>query len=104
MHRDGEADQKGSKVAEDLEPYRRLIELQKQMIELSQQHEQAKRERDTLREEVAREVADHVRARKSLRHRIQRSAVKLLRRWRLSQGANPAQFPTRIGTTPSASN
>ncbi len=102
MNRDGEADQKGTKVAEDLEPYRRLIGLQKQMIELAHRHEQAKRERDTLREAVAREVADHLRARKSLRHRIQRSAVKLLKRWRLIQ-ANPARF-THIRTTPSASN
>src|SRR5688500_7787526 len=66
MHRAGEEKQRGGKVAEDLEPYRRLIGLQKQMIALSHQHERAKRERDTLREEVAREVADHLRTRKSL--------------------------------------
>jgi len=33
------------KVADDLAPYRRLVELQKQMIELAQQHEQSKRRR-----------------------------------------------------------
>lgn len=87
-----------------LESYRRLIELQKQMLVLSRQHEQAKRERDTLREVVAQEVADHIRARKSLRHRWQRKMAMFFKRWRLPQLVGLARFTSRIRTTPSASN
>ena len=43
--------------ATGLESYRRLIKLQKEMIELSQQHERSRRECDALREVVAREVS-----------------------------------------------
>jgi hypothetical protein len=63
-----------------LESYRRLIELQKQMIELSQQHEQSKRECNALRDQVAREVARRLLVRRTLRHRMQQSATKLLQR------------------------
>ena len=68
------------KVADDLEPYRRLVELQKQMIELAQQHEQSKRRRDALHEQMVREVADRRSVRRGLRHRLQKSAAKLLKR------------------------
>jgi hypothetical protein len=68
------------KVADDLEPYRRLVELQKQMIELAQQHEQSKRRRDALRDQMVREVADRRPVRRGLRHRLQQSAVRLLQR------------------------
>lgn len=44
-------------TATGIESYRRLIELQKQMIVLSQQHERARRECEALRDTVAREVA-----------------------------------------------
>ena len=68
------------KVADDLGPYRRLVELQKQMIELAQQHEQSKRRRDALHEQMVREVADRRTGRCGLRHRLQQSAAKLLKR------------------------
>ena len=48
-----------------LESYRRLIELQKQMIALSQHHERARRECEALRATVAREVAEQARGRQS---------------------------------------
>jgi len=67
-------------VAEDLEPYRRLVELQKQMIELAEQHEQAKRRRDALHEQMVREAAGRRHVRRGLRHRLQQSAAKLLKR------------------------
>ena len=67
-------------VTEDLEPYRRLVELQKQMIELAQQHEQSKRRRDALRELMERTVADRLPGHRGLRHRLRRSAAKLLQR------------------------
>lgn len=62
--------------ATDLESYRRLIELQKQMIELSQQHERSRRECDALRDAVVREAV----ARQSMMGRLRVSATKLLKR------------------------
>jgi hypothetical protein len=67
-------------VAEDLEPYRRLVELQKQMIELAQQHEQSKLRRDALREQMTRAATNRISGHRGLRHRLQRSAAKLLKR------------------------
>lgn len=64
----------------DLEAYRRLIELQKQMIELSQHHERCRRECEVLRETVTREVMEQARARQSPSARIRASALKLLKR------------------------
>ena len=77
----GRNDNPGLKmVAEDLEPYRRLVELQKQMIELAQQHEQSKRRRDALRDQMVREATDRRPVHRGMRHRLQRSAAKLLKR------------------------
>jgi len=55
-HSDEQA-QRSKPTATSLESYRRLIELQKQMIALSQQHERSRRECEALRDTVAREVA-----------------------------------------------
>jgi len=104
MLRDDDKLERAKPEATGLESYRRLIMLQRQMIELSQQHEQSKRERDALREKVAREVADHLLARKSLRHRWQRRLVNFWKRSRLSKFANPTRFMGRFRTTPSTSN
>jgi hypothetical protein len=67
-------------VTDDLEPYRRLVELQKQMIELAQQHEQSKRRRDALHEQMVREVVNRRLRRRGWRHRLHQSAAKLLQR------------------------
>jgi len=48
--------QAAKRVADDLEPYRRLIELQKQMIGLVQQHEKTKRECAALRSQLLEEM------------------------------------------------
>jgi hypothetical protein len=68
------------KAVDDLAPYRRLVELQKQMIELAEQHEQSKRRRDALRDQMVREVTNRRSVRRGLRHRVQQSAAKLLKR------------------------
>jgi hypothetical protein len=67
-------------VADDLEPYRRLVELQKQMIELAQLHEHSKRKRDALHEQMVREVVNRRPRRRGWQHHLQRSAAKLLQR------------------------
>jgi hypothetical protein len=82
------------RVAKDLEPFRRLVELQKQMIELAQQNEHGKRQRDVLHEQMMSEVADRRDDRPGLRHRLQRSAARLLKRvsgftWRKPVLARP---------------
>jgi len=87
-----------------LESYRRLIELQKQMIELSQQYEQTKRERDALRDVVVKEVAEQMRARKSLRYRVQYSAVNFLRRFRPLPAAEVIRLNPPAATNPPVHN
>jgi len=67
-------------AAKDLEPYRRLVELQKQMIDLAQQHDQTRRRRDALREQMTREAVDRRPGRRGLQHRLKRSAARLLKR------------------------
>ena len=63
-----------------LESYRRLIELQKQMIELSQHHERSRRECDALRDVVAREVVEQARVRQTPMGRLRASASKWFKR------------------------
>lgn len=80
MARSDDKLERAKPVATDLESYRRLIELQKQMIELSQHHERSRRECDALRDVVAQEVAEHARVRQSPMGRLRASAVKLFKR------------------------
>jgi hypothetical protein len=75
MLRDDDKLERAKPEVTGLESYRRLIELQKQMIELSQQHERSRREYDALRDVVAREVAGQARGRQST-----------VARWRISAG------------------
>lgn len=53
--RGGKDVKKSRRVSEDLTPYRKLVTLQKQMIELQQQYEKTKRECDALRGRVKKE-------------------------------------------------
>ncbi|HVU28211.1 MAG TPA: hypothetical protein VHG71_10820 [Verrucomicrobiae bacterium] len=48
--------QRPDQVASDLEQYRRLVELQKQMIELARQNKLAAQKCDVLRERVSAEI------------------------------------------------
>jgi hypothetical protein len=79
MPLEGEHVSRGQPQDDGLAAYRRLIELQKQMIELSQRHEQAKRDCAALREQVTREVSRRLRPRRTLRQRVQDSTVRLLK-------------------------
>ncbi len=79
MLRDDEKLGKEEPQGNGLESYRHLIELQKQMIELSQHHEQSRRECEALRDAVARELADQFRERQSVGRRLRTSAIKLLK-------------------------
>ena len=69
-----------NRVGNNLEPYRRLVELQKQMIELSQQHEQSRRECEALRTQIANEVTLSSRDKRLLNHQL-RVAVSRLNRF-----------------------
>jgi hypothetical protein len=75
-----EMSQTSHQVANDLEPYLRLIEIQKQLIEMARRHEQTRRECEALRAQVAREAIAPLRWPKRLRQAIHRSASKLFGR------------------------
>ena len=79
MLQDEEETQTARPVADDLEPYRRLIELQKQMIGLVQQHEKTKRECAALRLQLLEETSGPRHWRRGLRRGIGRAAAGLLR-------------------------
>lgn len=79
MHQGDEKLEGAKPGATGLDSYRRLIELQKQMIELSQHHEQSRRECEVLRGVIAKEVAEQVRGRQSMGRRIRTSALRLLK-------------------------
>jgi hypothetical protein len=72
-----EADRSGGT---DLEPYYRLIEMQKQMIELIQQNAHTERECAALREQLAQEIEALARSRRSLPDRLRNFASGLLKR------------------------
>lgn len=80
MPPDEEKLEQAKPVATGLESYRRLIELQKQMIELSQHHERSRRECEALRNEVARGAAEQVRGRQSAAVRLRAATAKLFKR------------------------
>jgi hypothetical protein len=77
MLQDQEEIQTANPGADDREPYRRLIELQKQMIGLVQQHENTKRECAALRSQLLDEMAG---PRRSLRQAIGQATAGLARR------------------------
>ena len=66
----------------NLEPYYRLVELQKQMIDLIQKNAHAKRECSVLREQLAREVEALARSRRGLPERLRHFASGLFERLR----------------------
>ena len=66
-------------AARNLEPYRRLVELQKQMIAMAQRQEQTRRRRDALHEQMVREAAERRHNRRGLKLRLQQSAARLLK-------------------------
>ena len=80
MFRVGQSTQKLKPVGDDLLPYRRLVELQKQMIEMANQHEHAKRACHGLRARMALEIVARQRARQSPIYRFRQtvSAVSKL--------------------------
>ena len=81
-----------SSVGDDLEPYFRLIELQKQMIDLVEQNGQAQRECAALRAKLAREADELYRAHSSVGYRLRKSASSLLRRlWWREYSGRPAR-------------
>jgi len=76
----GEKTQTPKQAGDDLESYRRLIEIQKQLVKMQKQHEKTKRECDDLREQAARELFESLRLKGTFRHRIRRKIFKVLKR------------------------
>jgi len=88
-----------------LESYRRMVEMQRQIIELVKKHEQSKREFEQLREQVSHEMALFCGRRRSPTARARRLAVRTwhrLRRFglRLKGGVNASDiFPSSTRST-----
>ena len=88
-------------VGDDLLPYRRLVELQKQMIEMAHQHEQAKRACLGLREQMGLEIIARQRARQGPIYRFRQFASGLYPR---RSGAALSAAPLNpVRSTPSSS-
>lgn len=68
------------KNMDELEPYRQLIKVQKELAWLAKQHEQTKRECTALREQLAREVIPKLRHKSKWRYRLERLIMKRFRR------------------------
>ena len=62
----------GTSSAHELEPYRRLIELQKEIIRLAQQNERAQRECQALRNHMATAGTGQVVVQRTLRQKMNR--------------------------------
>jgi len=99
MARDANGVQAEKSAVEDLEPYYRLVEMQKQMIDLIQQNAHTERECAVLREQLARELELVARSRRRLPERLRESASGLLKRLMRRSGDNVvsmvAQSPAR---------
>lgn len=80
MSRNGKDGSKNKPVGNNLEAYHRLVELQKQMIELAQQHEKVRRECEALRTQIADEIAVSLHDKRLLCHQL-RVAVSRLNRF-----------------------
>jgi regulator of replication initiation timing len=65
--------------SDELEPYRRLVELQKQVTELAQQNEKARQECAALRERLADEVIGRLHSHRGLRERLRLKANAVMR-------------------------
>lgn len=83
--------------ADDLQPYERLVELQRQMMTLAEQNAETERECAMLRARIAVEAEALFRSRRSLIARLQRRGQALLRHL-LGAGRKPAPAaPPRSG-------
>jgi hypothetical protein len=76
MERSIKTIQASTQITHSLESYRRLVELQKEMIRLAQQNERARRECSELRERVVIEVIGHMKAHRSGRQNVNEALKK----------------------------
>jgi hypothetical protein len=83
MARSGKPLERAKPATTDLESYRRLVELQKEIVELAEQYKLSKRQRDELFAKVVREVDERWQNRNSVRRRLQQAATRLLERSKL---------------------
>jgi regulator of replication initiation timing len=76
MERGIKKNQANAKLATSLDSYRRLVELQKEMIRLAKQNERARRECSELRERVAVEVITRMNARRKVQPKAEEALKK----------------------------
>ena len=87
MGKGEETNQTAKQAGPDLEPYRRLIETQKELVRMAKQHEEARLQYEALRDQIARELAAPANGKRTLRHRIRRVASRLFKRPRRGSAA-----------------
>ncbi len=80
MHRGVKAPQPNGKPRDDLEPYRRLVDLQKQLITVARKNEQARQECAALQEKITAELIQPPQTRNGLGQRMRQKANLLLNR------------------------
>ncbi|HVU08434.1 MAG TPA: hypothetical protein VHG89_07815 [Verrucomicrobiae bacterium] len=81
MAQGAEEIQRPDQVASDLEQYRRLVELQKQMIELAQQNKLAAQKCDALRERVSAEIIVRRQKRAEASQILHKKLISFLKRF-----------------------
>jgi hypothetical protein len=81
IHNEGQQPTHGP-AGDNLEPYRRMVEMQRQIIELVKQHEQSKHECEQLREQVAHEIAMFCSPRQGISSRLRNLVARLGHRTR----------------------
>ena len=70
-------------TGDQLEPYRRMVEMQRQIIELVKKHEQSKREYEQLRHQVAHEIDMFCSPQQGWFSRLRKPVVRLRHQARL---------------------
>jgi hypothetical protein len=90
--------------ANALEPYRRLIELQKEIMELVERNSEAERQCAVLREQLAREADALLWSRRAARFRLRISAIGLLQRiFGRASSSREMEAPISVRTSKRAS-
>ena len=101
MNQSVEQIQKSRQAEDNLEPYRRLVELQKQMIHLVRQYEKTKRECTDLWEKMNVKPTKPIRSqgRNSVRQRVFQQAKIIFKSWPLTSEKTEAAFAGRNTAT-----
>lgn len=80
MGRNQKSPRPARQITDDLEPYRQLIKIQKQLVKMARKHEKTRRECEVLREEMARELLELSAKESKSPTRLRARAMKFIQR------------------------